>query len=82
MTAWYTMDGPSSQGFNINIGTNQYWRVLASIGDICNICRSSWHPIKNFYRTDKLLNIMASKADLLLFIPILDSLNIKELLNC
>ena len=25
----------------INIGTNQYWRVLASISDICNICRSS-----------------------------------------
>jgi len=32
----------------INIVTNQYWRVLASIGHICNICRSSWHPIIKF----------------------------------
>ena len=31
---------------------------------------------------DELLNIIASKADLLLFIPILDSINIEEFLNC
>ena len=31
---------------------------------------------------DKLLNIIASKADLLPFIHILDSLNIEKLLNC
>ena len=30
----------------INIGTSPYWRILASIGDICNICRSSWRPFK------------------------------------
>jgi hypothetical protein len=54
--ALFSIPSPMQRGFYfqywpirlINIGTNQYWRVLASIGDIYNICRSSWRPFKKF----------------------------------
>ena len=68
----------------INIVTNQYWRVLANIGIFVILAQIFLAPLKKILHHNivyTVIIIMASDAGLLLFIPILDSLNIEELLN-
>ena len=68
----------------INIVTNQYWRVLANISIFIILARIFLAPLKNFLHCNTIyivIIIMASNAGLLLFISILNSLNIEELLN-
>jgi len=68
----------------INIVTNQYWRVLANIGVFIILVRIFLAPLKKNLPYNIIyivIIIIASNAGLLLFISILDSLNIEELLN-